>query len=265
MDKLTPHPHAPETKQTEQPLHDRLETPDARRQKRRRRDRMRQAIRSALAGVALALMVTGPALADTAQYTVQPGDSLNGVAARLGVSAGDLLSANDIGNADDLQIGQVLRLPNGAAVPVVSSDMRATTTSRGAPSFIWPVHGPITTAYHEYGPYWSKGWHPGIDIGVPVGTPVGACGDGVVIEAEIDGYNSGYGHYVKIDHGGGVYSLYGHLSTVAASVGDKVSAGSVIGRVGMTGFTTGPHLHWEVRVGGSGLTAPTADPSSFLR
>jgi murein DD-endopeptidase MepM/ murein hydrolase activator NlpD len=259
LDKTTPAAHAQETKRTDQPSNERLETPDARRQKRRRRDRMRQAIRSALAGVALAMAMVLPAFADTAQYTVQPGDSLNSVATRLGVNPSDLLSLNDIGNADDLQVGQLLRLPNGAEVRI------APVARGGQPSFVWPVRGPITTGYREPGPYWSRGWHPGIDVGVPVGTPVGACGDGVVIEAEIDGYNSGYGHYVKIDHGGGVYSLYGHLSTVAASVGDKVTAGTVIGRVGMTGFTTGPHLHWEVRVGGSGLTAPTADPLSYLR
>jgi murein DD-endopeptidase MepM/ murein hydrolase activator NlpD len=223
---------------------------------------MRQAIRSALAGVALALFVlVGVASAETSQYTVQPGDSLNGVADRLGVKASELAAANDIANGDLLQVGQVLRLPSAAEV-------RAVPVSRGAaaqPSFVWPVQGPITTSYHEIGPYWSRGWHPGVDLGVPVGTPIVAAGDGVVIEAEADGYNSGYGHYVKIDHGDGVYSLYGHMSTVSASVGDKVTSGTVIGRVGMTGFTTGPHLHWEVRVGGSGLTAPTADPLAYLR
>ena len=102
-------------------------------------------------------------------------------------------------------------------------------------------------------------------MGVPVGTPIVAAGDGVVIEAEPSGYNSGYGHYVKIDHGDGVFSLYGHMSTVSASVGDRVTAGTMIGRVGMSGFTTGPHLHWEVRIGGADLSAPTADPLSYLR
>lgn len=221
---------------------------------------MRQAIRGVLAGVALALAGALPAFADTAQYTVQPGDSLNALAARAGVTAAELVTLNDIGNADELQIGQVLRLPSGA-------DIRVAPTARGSgqPSFVWPVQGPITTGYHETGPYWSRGWHPGIDVAAPIGTPVGACGDGVVIEAEADGYNSGYGHYVKIDHGGGIYSLYGHLSVVAATVGQTVTAGTLLGRVGMTGFTTGPHVHWEVRVGGSGLTASTVDPLSFLR
>ena len=263
MDKATAAGHAPDGKQTDKSPIERLHTPVEQRQKRRKRERMRQAIRSALAGVALAIMVVGIASAETSQYTVQPGDSLNDVAARLGVTTRELVLLNDLRDGDALQVGQVLRLPNGAEV-------RAEPVSRGAvaptarPAFVWPVQGPITTGYHELGPYWSRGWHPGIDLGVPVGTPIGAAGDGVVIEAEADGWNSGYGHYVKIDHGNGVYSLYGHMATVSASVGDKVTAGTVIGRVGMTGFTTGPHLHWEIRIGGSGLTAPTRDPLSFL-
>jgi murein DD-endopeptidase MepM/ murein hydrolase activator NlpD len=254
----------PESKQLDGPAPERpaAETKSSalRRQKRRRRDRMQQAIRSVLAGVALALVAAiGVASADTAQYTVQAGDSLNAVADRAGVRATELAALNDIANGDVLRVGQVLRLPAGAEV-------RAAPAARGAqPSFVWPVQGPITTGYRESGPYWSKGFHPGIDVGVPVGTPILAAGDGVVIEAEADGWNSGYGHYVKIDHGAGVFSLYGHMSTVAASVGDRVTAGTLIGRVGMSGFTTGPHLHWEVRVGGSGLTAPTADPLSYLR
>src|SRR5205823_8104584 len=118
-----------------------LKSPDDRRQKRRRRDRMRQAIRSALAGVALALMTIVPAFADTAQYTVQPGDSLNAVADRLGVRSTDLAALNDLGNADDLQVGQVLRLPSGAEIRV------APVSRGGQPSFMWPVRGPITTGY----------------------------------------------------------------------------------------------------------------------
>ena len=92
---------------------------------------------------------------------------------------------------------------------------------------------------------------PGLDIAAPVGTPIRAAADGTVIESESTGNNSGYGSYVKIDHGGGLVSLYGHMSTVRASVGDYVTAGTVLGAVGMTGFTTGPHLHLEFRQGGA--------------
>ena len=235
-----------------------------RRRIRRRRDRMRLAIRSALAGVALALLTAAPALADSPTYTVQPGDTLSGIADRYGLASADLVAVNEIPNPDAVSPGQVIRIPDGPQVrPAPAARGNRDPAPRGG-SFVWPVQGPITTQYGELGPFWGKGYHPGVDIGVPVGTPIGACGDGVVVEAEADGWNSGYGHYVKIDHGNGIYSLYGHMSTVSASVGDRVTAGTVIGRVGMTGFTTGPHLHWEIRIGGSGLTAPTRNPLSFL-
>jgi murein DD-endopeptidase MepM/ murein hydrolase activator NlpD len=80
-----------------------------------------------------------------------------------------------------------------------------------------------------------------------------------VIEAEEDGYNRGYGHYVKVDHGGGLHSLYGHMSVVSAREGDRVAAGSVLGQVGMSGVTTGPHLHLEVRHYGS-----ARDPLKYI-
>src|SRR5206468_1846296 len=84
------------------------------RARRSRLDRLRQAIRSILAGVFIAALTgTGVAFADVAQYTVQPGDTLNDVAVRHGVSPAELIRANDLANGDELQIGQVLRLPNG--------------------------------------------------------------------------------------------------------------------------------------------------------
>jgi murein DD-endopeptidase MepM/ murein hydrolase activator NlpD len=83
-----------------------------------------------------------------------------------------------------------------------------------------------------------------------LGSQIVAADEGVVIEAEASGYNSGYGSYVKIDHGGGVHTLYAHLARVQVEVGDQIAAGEPIGTVGMTGFTTGPHLHLEVRVDG---------------
>jgi murein DD-endopeptidase MepM/ murein hydrolase activator NlpD len=116
---------------------------------------------------------------------------------------------------------------------------------------VLPLRGPITTYFREAGPYWVQGYHTGLDIAAPVGSAIAACGDGIVVEAESSGHNGGYGSYVKIDHGGGLISIYGHMSAVLAGPGERVAAGSVIGRVGMTGNTTGPHLHWEVRQDGA--------------
>ena len=90
------------------------------------------------------------------------------------------------------------------------------------------------------------GIHEGLDLGAPIGTPVEATGDGQVVWA---GWRDRYGNLVEIDHGNGLHTRYGHLSKVMVTVGAKVGRGSVIGLVGETGRTTGPHLHYEVRVG----------------
>jgi murein DD-endopeptidase MepM/ murein hydrolase activator NlpD len=87
-----------------------------------------------------------------------------------------------------------------------------------------------------------------MDIGAGSGTPIGAAGNGTVISA---GWRGGYGNAVIIDHGGGIATLYAHQSRLGVSVGQSVSQGQIIGYVGSTGYSTGPHLHWEVRVNGS--------------
>ena len=99
--------------------------------------------------------------------------------------------------------------------------------------------------------------HSGVDIGAPYGTPILASADGVVITA---GFNTGgYGNYVVIDHGGGIYTLYAHASSLAVSSGQVVGAGQAIAYVGSTGWSTGPHLHFEVRVNGS-----CVDPAGYI-
>ncbi len=105
---------------------------------------------------------------------------------------------------------------------------------------IWPLHGPVTT---EFG----RGGHPGIDIAAPNGTPIAAAKAGTVV---FSGPNDGYGNYVCIDHGGSLSTCYAHQSRIAVSEGQKVGQGETIGFEGSTGNSTGPHLHYEVRVDG---------------
>lgn len=121
-----------------------------------------------------------------------------------------------------------------------------------APHFIWPVSGPITS---PFGPRWGA-LHPGIDIGVPSGTPVHAAAAGKVVWC---GWMSGYGNLVMIDHGGGYATAYGHNTRVAVSCGQEVAQGAVIAYSGCTGFCTGPHVHFEVRVNGTPV-----DPLGYL-
>ena len=119
----------------------------------------------------------------------------------------------------------------------------APSGARNAGGCIWPARGRVTS---EYGSRWGR-QHQGIDIGAPTGTAIWAAKDGVVIFA---GRQSGYGNVVIIDHGN-MTTLYGHQSRIAVGDGESVSQGDVIGAVGSTGRSTGPHLHFETRYGGS--------------
>lgn len=118
--------------------------------------------------------------------------------------------------------------------------------------FLWPVSGPITSSF---GPRWGR-MHEGIDVAAPAGAPVRAAAAGQVLYA---GWMGGYGNLVVLDHGGGLATAYAHLSSIAVSEGATVAQGQVIGAVGSTGHSFGPHLHFEVRVGGTPV-----DPLGYL-
>ncbi|MGC2162549.1 MAG: M23 family metallopeptidase [Silvibacterium sp.] len=116
----------------------------------------------------------------------------------------------------------------------------------GAPS-LWPTVGPITSSFGERtDPFTSEGeFHTGIDIGAAFGAAVRATADGIVLKA---GFGNGYGREVLIDHGNSIETLYGHLSGFAVTAGERVRRGQVIGYVGSSGRSTGPNLHYEVRI-----------------
>jgi murein DD-endopeptidase MepM/ murein hydrolase activator NlpD len=114
---------------------------------------------------------------------------------------------------------------------------------------IWPVEGESTDSFGYRGnPFGGGGseFHPGQDIAAPRGTPVFAPADGMVVEA---GWKNGYGQTVVIDHGNGLTTRYGHLSKVEVAVGQELKRNEELGLVGSTGRSTGPHLHYEVRLG----------------
>ncbi len=112
---------------------------------------------------------------------------------------------------------------------------------------IWPARGFITSGFgYRRSPYTKTlRMHEGLDIANKVGTPVIAPADGIVVFAGIEG---GYGKLLAIDHGYGITTRYGHLDSILVKEGDKVKRGKKIGSIGHTGLTTGPHLHYEVRV-----------------
>lgn len=128
----------------------------------------------------------------------------------------------------------------------------------GSGVFIWPTSGPITSpfGYRIHPIFGTQIYHSGIDIGVDTGTPIMAADSGVVVEAD---WLGGYGYAVVIDHGNGLSTLYGHNSELAVSSGQSVQQGQVIAYAGSTGYSTGPHCHFEVRVDGSPV-----DPMGYL-
>jgi murein DD-endopeptidase MepM/ murein hydrolase activator NlpD len=147
--------------------------------------------------------------------------------------------------------------------------VNAANAERPAPSasgLMMPANGPVTSYFgYRYHPilHFTR-FHAGIDIGAGWGSPIVAAADGQVVGA---GWAGGYGREVQIAHGGGIVSLYGHMSDIVAQPGSFVHAGQLIGYVGSSGLSTGPHLHFEVRQGGTPvnplgvrlLSAPVVD------
>ena len=123
---------------------------------------------------------------------------------------------------------------------------------------LWPTSGKITSGFgYRRSPFGStREFHSGLDIGAPKGTPIYATANGVVRMA---GYNGGYGNVVFIDHGYGFSTVYAHQWKLAVKVGQQVVKGQLIGYVGSSGASTGPHVHYEVRVNGV-----AANPTQYL-
>jgi murein DD-endopeptidase MepM/ murein hydrolase activator NlpD len=182
-------------------------------------------------------------------HAVKKGDTLAGIAKKYGADADEIARYNDVTDGA-LIAGATVIVPDGeiAAPPAPKKPVRsgastgsslASTASAGGISLVRPANGLKTQGIHG---------HNGIDIGGAVGSGVFAAAGGTVIVARADGgWNGGYGNYVVVDHGGGVQTLYAHLSSVSVSVGQSVAQGQVVGGLGSTGKSTGPHLHFEVR------------------
>lgn len=187
------------------------------------------------------------------RYTVRKGDTVAGIAKKYKGDIDDIAKYNGIASNAVLDAGDVIIVPDGEIAVAVTSVKKTTKGTSVAfekllnsyanstpPGFlIRPiVGGRKTQGLHG---------HNGVDLANSIGTPVMASGDGTVIAAKSSGYNGGYGEMIIISHAGNVQTVYGHLSAVNVSVGQVVSQGQVIGAVGNTGKSTGPHLHFEVR------------------
>jgi murein DD-endopeptidase MepM/ murein hydrolase activator NlpD len=156
-----------------------------------------------------------------------------------------------IGHMRDLQ-AQSAALAAKIRSAQSSSIVPAPTGAASAAGFVWPVHGILTSGF---GWRWGR-MHEGIDIAVSNGTPVVAAAAGTVIVA---GWMGGYGNLVVVDHGGGISTAYGHNTSVTVGVGQQVAQGQLIAYSGSTGHSTGPHVHFEVRINGGAV-----DPMGYL-
>lgn len=192
---------------------------------------------------------------DGVMHKVARGDTVSKIAKKYDTDQAKIVEQNKLQkDGSDIVIGEELIIPGGViqrryvAAPRSSSAFRsiaAPPPSVNAPAgsgYLWPTSVRRITQYF--------GWrHTGLDVAGPVGTPIYASKAGKVTRSQC-GWNGGYGCYIIIDHGGGVQTLYAHNSQHYVSVGQQVSQGQTIAAMGSTGRSTGPHIHYEVRVNG---------------
>ena len=182
------------------------------------------------------------------QYEIKKGDTLESIAKKFGGDVTEIRLFNGLTPDQKLAVGDSLIIPDGelSAAPTVKKPAVSNSTNNGKPVpagyYVRPV---------QAGSPWrkSQGFHgrySGIDLAAPTGTPLVAAADGVVLRAK-SGWNGGYGQMVIISHPNGTQTIYAHLSKILVNTGDKVAQGQLIGKVGSTGKSTGPHLHFEIR------------------
>jgi murein DD-endopeptidase MepM/ murein hydrolase activator NlpD len=151
----------------------------------------------------------------------------------------------------DLQVNAKAR---GESLAQLKEGLMERNARMAATPSIWPTEGVVTS---RFGWRWGgSDWHPGIDVAADSGTPIVATATGVVVAS---GWNGGYGRQVVVDHGYGITTSYAHNSENVVSVGQTVKKGQLVAYMGSTGFSTGPHVHYEVQVNGTAV-----NPASFL-
>lgn len=183
------------------------------------------------------------------QHKVVSGDTVESIAKKYKASAEAIISYNALPANGELTVGEEIVVPDGIKEEVVKPQpliQQRTYTSIGVAKEVAvsrSYYGPPTINYRR-----TQGLHRtnAVDLAAPTGTPTYASAPGTVVIARY-GWNGGYGNYIVIDHPNGTKTLYAHHSQLLVKVGDKVDRGEQIGKVGSTGRSTGPHLHFEVR------------------
>ncbi|HZX07464.1 M23 family metallopeptidase [Kribbella sp.] len=195
-------------------------------------------------------------LAAAATLTQRRALALAATKAAAAKKAADNAKALAAAKAD--AVAKAAAIAKQAAVAKQAEVAKQAAIAAAAPKIVLPTTGyHLTARFNQAGGRWAHK-HTGLDFAAPMGTPVLSVMAGQVIQADWAG---AYGRQVKVRHADGTVTSYGHMSEFDVSVGDSVQAGSMVGRIGMTGNTTGPHVHFEVLPGGG---APV-DPEPWLR
>jgi len=203
----------------------------------------------------------------TTMHVVRHGDTVSRLAVRYGVRRQAIIEANHLNRPEQLRLGQRLSIPSARAMTAEGTSPRveaiesggdvllvrtgkrgvATRLSLVAPEvepqvqgLIWPIDGNVVSPFGRR----LSGWHAGTDIKAELGTPILAAGDGLVITS---GQEGGYGRIIRIQHQGGIVTVYAHNLENFVGVGEWVAAGTIIATVGRSGSASAPHLHFEVR------------------
>ncbi|MBP2634450.1 MAG: envC 2 [Firmicutes bacterium] len=167
--------------------------------------------------------------------------------------------AHSANNANNIVVTEMISDQSSEAGTTQNVDkITKNAANLAATPSIWPTSGEVSSRFGWRNSPWGGGQelHPGIDIANSMGTPIFATADGEVV---LSGWSGGYGNIVQINHGKGIETIYGHNSRVIVSAGQAVKKGQVIAYLGSTGRSTGPHLHYEIRVNGTAV-----DPIRFL-
>ena len=203
----------------------------------------------------------------TTIHVVRHGDTVSRLAVHYGIRRQAIIAANHLSRPEQLRPGQRLSIPSARAMSAEGKASRveaiesggdvllvrtgkrgvATRLSLVAPELepqvqglIWPIDGNVVSPFGRR----LSGWHAGTDIKAELGTPILAVGDGLVIAS---GQEGGYGRIIRIQHQGGIVTVYAHNLENFVGVGEWVTAGMIIGTVGRSGSASAPHLHFEVR------------------
>lgn len=187
------------------------------------------------------------------RHTVEKGDTLVTIAKKYNSKASDIAKFNGLSGAEaSLALGTEVIVPNGEIESVTTPDKTPVKNS-GANIVATPVKNlPKHSGYYirpVVGGVRTQGIHGNnaVDLAHALGVPIYASAGGSVIVAKTGGWNGGYGNYIVISHSNGSQTLYAHLNSVSVSVGQTVSQGEIIGALGSSGNSTGPHVHFEIR------------------